>query len=80
MLIVICMTGGMVVLGSNFQLHLCLSVIVLTTCTGPDIAQSCCFVQMHAIAAVPRSFTLNSESWAEAAMPQRLASTKLVSN
>ena len=33
------MSGGMVVLGSKFQLHLCLSVVALTTCTSPDVAQ-----------------------------------------
>jgi len=37
--------------------------------------QACCFVQMHAIAAVQRGFALKSESLAKAAMPQWLAIT-----
>ncbi len=76
MLTLLCMADGMVMLCSNCQLHLRLSVIVLTTCTGPSTVQACCFLQMHAIAAVPRGFALKSESLAKAAMPQWLAITK----
>jgi len=38
--------------------------------------QACCFLQMHAIAALPRVFVLKSEFLAKAAMSQWLASTK----
>ena len=70
------MTDDVVMLNSNFQLYLCLSGIVLTTCICPNVAQGCCFLHMHAIAAVQRDLALKSEFLAKAAMSQWLAITK----